>query len=161
MVLTLVLASFIQEIVCREFVELPLQSEFRGFVFEGRLVAISQYFWFNYFPDLISRHNEYLDRMVEFFESQVRERIPYASYVVDFAVLDDRIYVIELNPFGDVSGACLFSWKHDNLLLHGILTKKCVLRVRMSPMPDIRNRALVPVWDKYLIAKREMNNKKK
>lgn len=147
--------SFDLQIVCREFVELPLHSEFRGFVFEKRLVAVSQYFWFNYFPELVQKHNIYLDRMVDFFEMVVKNRVPYSNYVIDFAVLDDRIYVIELNPFGDVSGACCFNWTKDGLLLHGQLCDKTVLRVRLTPLPDVRNRALVPVWDKYLLSKRE------
>lgn len=146
--------AFDLQIVCREFLDLPLQSEFRGFVFEKRLVAISQYFWFNFFPDLVKRHNQYLDRMCDFFESVLKSRVPYESYVVDFAVLDDKIIVIELNPFGDVSGACCFNWTKDKLLLHGKLSDKTVLRVRLTPMSDLRNRALVPVWDKYLLSKR-------
>ncbi len=143
------------QIVCREFVELPLQSEFRAFVFEGRLTCISQYFWFCYFPELVKRHQAYLNAMTDFFYSQVRHRVPYDSYVIDLAVVGSKVWVIELNPFGDVSGACLFDWREDADVLHGRLSDRPTLRVRLKPMEGGRDRALVPVWDKYLAAKRK------
>jgi hypothetical protein len=137
-------------VVCREFADLPLQSEFRVFVHEGRLTAISQYFWFCFFPELVEKHNEYLDAMVRCYEEQLSKRVPYESYVVDFAVVGGKVIVIELNPFGDVSGACLFDWKEDADLLHGRLSGRPVLRVRLGPMPNARDRALVPLWDRYI-----------
>ncbi len=41
------------------------------------------------------------------------------SYICDFAVTADRIYVIELNPFLTSTDACLYSWTHDAPMLRG------------------------------------------
>lgn len=51
-----------------------------------------------------------LARLQAAFE-ETKPLIPYASYCIDFGVLPDRVLVIELNPFGDHTGACNFSWK--------------------------------------------------
>jgi hypothetical protein len=32
------------------------------------------------------------------------------SYVIDFAFVGDDIYIIELNPFGEGTGAAPFDW---------------------------------------------------
>lgn len=126
-------------LVCREFVDMPLHSEFRGFVFEKRLVALSQYFWFSYFPELVARHNDYLDRIVCFFEKEIRPRVSYANYVVDVACLENRIYVIELNPFGDVRG------------------KKCAVSVFLIPLGSGFWRMLLQLEDGSFVAARAVD----
>lgn len=37
--------------------------------------------------------------IVECFETQVKDRIQLESYVIDFCIVDDKVYVVELNPF--------------------------------------------------------------
>jgi len=48
--------------------------------------------------------------------------IPLDSYVLDFGLVDNKIYVIELNPFGETSGAAPFNWNDPTdrkILLEG------------------------------------------
>ena len=141
---------WVLHIVVREWINLKLESEFRGFVNDGRLTAISQYFWFSQFPQLVEKHDAILDSLTSFFETHIRDAIPFDSYVIDFAIDDEKIYIVELNPFGTVSGACLYDWNRDHDLLHGILSAKTTLRVRVEPMENARQRALVPLWDRYI-----------
>lgn len=37
--------------------------------------------------------------MIEYWETRVKHRVKHTSYTIDFAVLKDTIYVIEINPF--------------------------------------------------------------
>eukprot|EP00010_Vexillifera_abyssalis_P001945 CAMPEP_0201562084 /NCGR_PEP_ID=MMETSP0173_2-20130828/79139_1 /ASSEMBLY_ACC=CAM_ASM_000268 /TAXON_ID=218659 /ORGANISM="Vexillifera sp., Strain DIVA3 564/2" /LENGTH=135 /DNA_ID=CAMNT_0047976623 /DNA_START=461 /DNA_END=869 /DNA_ORIENTATION=- len=45
------------------------------------------------------------------------------AYVIDFAVIpnnkESKIKVIELNPFGKMTGPSLFSWEYDRRILQG------------------------------------------
>lgn len=141
-------------IVLREWIPLPLESEFRGFVYNGRLTAISQYFWFLYFPSLVRDHDVLLARMTDFWEQHVRHQIPFDSYVIDFAVVESAVFVVELNPFGSVSGACCYDWIKDRAILYGDASNRALttLRVRVEPMDDVKLRGLVPYWERYLEA---------
>lgn len=38
------------------------------------------------------------------------DELKLQGYVIDFAVVGDDIYVIELNPFGEGTGAAPFDW---------------------------------------------------
>lgn len=70
----------------------------------------------------------------------------FGKYIVDFAILDDsfqNIKVIELNPFGDCTHACLFDWKEDLLQLENgpfefRITKLPVKDVREKLAPELR-----------------------
>jgi hypothetical protein len=55
--------------------------------------------------------------LVKFFESTVKENISQSSYIIDFFVGKDKIYIIELNPFHSGAGPGLFSWSKDRKIL--------------------------------------------
>merc|ERR1712228_490250 len=38
-------------------------------------------------------------------------------YVVDLVTLNDESFVVEVNPFAEFAGTCLFSWSKDRELL--------------------------------------------
>lgn len=96
-----------QHIVLREWVDVPPQFEFRGFVYGGRLTALSQYFNNGYFPEVVEHRDLVLQLVSDAFE-RMRALVPLEpkEYVVDFAVdvAARRAYVIELNPFGAPDG---------------------------------------------------------
>lgn len=77
----------------------PITAEFRGFVCKQKFNALSQYFHFCYWPELVQQKEEIARRVTEFWETRVKHRVKHTSYTIDFAVLQDRIYVIEINPF--------------------------------------------------------------
>ena len=56
------------------------------------------------------------------------------SYIIDFIVTSDVVRIVELNPFSETTGACLFDWKKDKKVIeegslpHGTLNlPPCVL----------------------------------
>ena len=50
---------------------------------------------------------------IEAFHAVHAHRISIESYVIDLAVLPDRVWIIELNPYSPTTGACLFDWGAD------------------------------------------------
>ena len=86
--------------------------EFRGFVYKNQLNAITQYDDLIFHQDIYDQRETLEQRMRTFFEETVKpELTDIESYVIDFFVDVDRVYVIELNPFHNGAGAGLFSWR--------------------------------------------------
>ena len=114
------LPSWDLQCIVREFHPVPSSSEFRCFVKDRRLVAISQYFATCFYPDVAERADEYRVRIVDFFEAACGA-ITLDEYIIDMAVMpdSDRVHIIELNPFAQTTGPCLFDWSEDRALLHG------------------------------------------
>ncbi|KAG2374514.1 hypothetical protein C9374_010798 [Naegleria lovaniensis] len=122
-----------------------LRNEFRCFVHNKKLVAISQYDQHVFHPHVCEHKEEYVGAVKEFFENALSRRLEahFESYVFDVMVVlkgestchDDtypsrdeygfitssssKVYLIELNPYDYHSSACLFNWKTDASILYG------------------------------------------
>jgi len=123
------------------------QMEFRAFVHKNSLNAITQYFSFCYFPQLVKEKDDILKRVVDFFNSKVRDALQtHESYVIDFFVLKEKILIIELNPFHIGAGAGLFSWKDNReVFMNGPLEFRIVETMPTDP------REVLPIqWTKFL-----------
>ena len=94
-------------LVIRKWTPIPLSMEFRGVCIEGNVTTLSQYAHDLYFEKLDcestaeGRHGQVPPRIVEriyAFWQTWKEKIPYTFCIVDFAVLDSGIKLIEVNP---------------------------------------------------------------
>ena len=104
-------------------------KEFRVFVYKNQITAISQQHLYES-NDLLSGLedddkklliNSWIDVITSYFDSHVKHRVTFLSnYVYDFAILDDKPYFIEINPFGKEysSGSSLFHWLIDEKKLY-------------------------------------------
>jgi D123 protein len=104
--------NFVPNIVVRKWVEIPEWAEFRGFVNDGKLMAISQYFYYCYFQHIEENHLDIEKKILEYFE-KIKLDIPLKSYIIDFALTDKGLLILEFNPFFFGTDACLFSWRID------------------------------------------------
>jgi hypothetical protein len=106
-------------------------KEFRVFVYQNKITAISQQF--------LHQNNEYLqqfditekckiintwiDMICAYFESTIKKNINHVSnYTFDVAILDnEELYFIEINSFGKeyAAGSALFHWIIDQNILYG------------------------------------------
>lgn len=128
-------------------------AEFRGFVHDKSLNALTQYNTSAAFPQLVQHKQAYSDAVQAFFQDKVRDVLTgHDSYVIDFIVLDtdtaDRwqIFVIELNPFYTGAGTGCFSWKHDReLFLHGPYECRII-----EQTPEDAADFLPVKWKKYI-----------
>lgn len=102
---------FHNHVIVRSWVDIPLRHEFRAFVYERRLCALSQYFTQIYFPELEHEMQSLLPRIQSFFDS-ISTRFPpnFQNYVIDFAISGEQVLVLELNPYNPSTGAGLFDW---------------------------------------------------
>ena len=98
------------KIIIREWVDIPSKYEFRSFVKNKQLTAISQYFDTCFYPDLVAEEDLIKEKLYDFFTNQVAHRVPLNDYICDFAIdSNGRVYIVELNPFSTTTDACLFS----------------------------------------------------
>jgi hypothetical protein len=136
-----------QHIVIREWIDIPTFCEFRGFVFDGHLTAVSQYFIGVHFPELVEQEQTILALIQKLFE-EIKHLVPVqpAEYVLDIAVdlQHQRAFVIELNPFGKPdgmgTGCCLFKYSdpHDSAILFGDAPFEFRIQ-RQVPSIDLRS----------------------
>ena len=87
-------------------------KEFRGFVFNGNFNAVSQYCYYQYFETLQNERKNIENLLRNFYEKEMKGKIPFPNCIVDFVICDGIVKVIEFNPFFNDTGACLFSWKN-------------------------------------------------
>jgi hypothetical protein len=131
-------------IVLRKFEPIPLWCEFRAFVKDRRIVAVSQYFSELYFPELQGEkvQKEMLERLDAFY-ARLIPKLPlsYKSFILDVKIDQKSVKLIELNPYGELTGAGLFDWKDDSDLLMGN-RQNCEFRVRTAPLDLV----LTGVW---------------
>jgi hypothetical protein len=134
--LNLILREWLDEVVERP------QFEFRAFVHQNQLNAMSQYFCFCKYEDLIAQEEEVKETILK-FHSSIRDSISHTSYVIDFYIKKDGgVLIIELNPFHNGAGAALFSWAKDReRFLHGPFEFRITRELKENPK-DI----LPPFW---------------
>lgn len=115
-------------VVAREWDdEVRLEREFRTFVVDGKLTAISQYDDQLAYPFVIANQEKIVAVIVDCLaRAELQIKIISANFgvVVDFLVVPDfgdgsawQARIIELNPFGHMTGASLFTWTGDRRLL--------------------------------------------
>ena len=104
-------------LILREWVDIPQWAEFRGFVWGGRLNAIGQYNHLVMFPQL-NQHKARVRADLESFYAAIKDQIPLDRYIIDFAWTEERVYLIEVNPFdGELvfpASTGLWSWETDH-----------------------------------------------
>ena len=99
------------QIVLREWTQsIPIHQEFRGFVWEGSLNAIGQYYHSLFFPELLEKKQLIQDKLTLFFMEKIKPKLTknLKCCIVDLAILNENtIKLIEINPFDGKSLASL------------------------------------------------------
>lgn len=141
------------KIILRQWVDEVMdypQFEFRSFVHDKKLNALSQYFSDVRFDDLVEQRTEMLEKINLFFGNVVLKHIPHESFVIDFFVSPTKgVMIIELNPFHIGAGACLFSWKTDREVM---MNGPQEFRIQEKQADDTMYKSFLTVqWEKYLV----------
>ena len=102
-------------------------KEFRIFVYNGRITAISQQHLYdvNLWLNSMSKDDIILiiNKILEFFEHNIKPLYKKDKYVMDLVLIgDEQPYFIEPNPFGKEypTGSALFHWINDHDIIHGL-----------------------------------------
>ncbi|KNC49023.1 uncharacterized protein AMSG_04766 [Thecamonas trahens ATCC 50062] len=151
--------DFSMGVIVREFVPMQAHLEFRGFVVDGHLTALSQYNHVVCYPAVVADADMYRDVIVDFYNDVIRDKLVaagFTSVVIDFALVPNPniadfgaepfdVLVIELNPYrsyeGNGTDACLFDWSADR----GVLEPDAppagpddvAFRVRSAALPNV------------------------
>jgi hypothetical protein len=126
-----------------DWVNINPKYEFRVFVFENKITAISQQ---NLYHLLFKECDNYpekfeqdiklkLDLVVNYFYHVMIHKIDWISnYTFDFAIVDGKPYFIELNCFGKeyASGSALFHWLLDENILYNRFETNNVIEFRYT-----------------------------
>ena len=106
------------------WIEIDPNKEFRVFVHDGNITAISQQHLYvkNNILARIENSEEkntvvrdWVRTIVDYFNKHIKHKIKVKSFCMDIALTED-IYFIEINPFGGEysAGSSLFHWMIDN-----------------------------------------------
>jgi hypothetical protein len=126
-----------ENFIVRRWVDIDVSMEFRGFVHNNTLNALSQYNHLCFWPHLVQNREPIAAQICTFFENQMAPRLEkIGSYIIDFALVPKRgvadegkennpsvyqpdmdVLVIELNPFLETTDGCLFSWQREREVL--------------------------------------------
>lgn len=128
------------QIILREFdSNILLENEFRCFVYQNRITAISQYDPYVYYESLIKQKNVIKSLILKFYEAN-RETIPFVNCIMDVVLLYEpeivNVKIIEFNPFDQYTGAGLFDWNKDEHFLQSN-SNETIIRFRESPIEKI------------------------
>lgn len=109
-----------------KWIDMDQDKEFRIFVYQNEITAISQQYLYSVNDYLNSLSDEDIKEMVykilDFFEKHIKEKMRYMSnYTMDLSLINnDEPYFIEPGSFGKdyASGSALFQWVNDHGILH-------------------------------------------
>jgi len=102
------------KVIIREWVDLPIAYEFRTFVSQKKINAISQYFDNCYFDQVLQNKKIILSLILSLWE-KASEKISFQNGIIDFGITSNlnHIYIIECNPFDQMTGGALFDYFTD------------------------------------------------
>jgi hypothetical protein len=107
-----------EQIVFREFSDkLFYDYEFRGYVYNNKLCAITQYDHYGCYQHIINNKEKFEKMINEFWNNKVKNLMIKVTknYVVDFCIIDEKdVILIELSPFMRCTGASCYRWEKDS-----------------------------------------------
>jgi hypothetical protein len=103
------------QLIVREFDDnVELRNEFRGFVYNNQLNALSQYDKEVYYQDLFENKDDISAKIGLYWEEKIQDLLKdFKNYIIDFVIIENSVKVIELNPFDIHTGGCCFTWERD------------------------------------------------
>jgi hypothetical protein len=97
-----------------------LKSEFRAFIFKRQFTALTQYNEYIVDKYLLKNKDFILKSIKDFFQNEnLLGKIPYENCVLDLILIDNQVYICEINPLAEFAGTGLFSWLNDRKILLG------------------------------------------
>ncbi|XP_019849035.1 PREDICTED: FK506-binding protein 5-like isoform X1 [Amphimedon queenslandica] len=93
---------------------------FRAFVYNNMLTAVTQHDDILYVPNIARFKKTILSKIQYFFDNDLKPAMEKeGNYIVDLFLAPNKIFVTELHPFHQSTGACLFTWQQSQKVLMG------------------------------------------
>ena len=146
--------AFVFNLVVRELGVFEVRNEVRGFIYNHKFTALTQYNQTCYFPQALQERDAVVAACTRFMETLMPALAAdpsssgLASFVVDLVMLNDgRVMIIELNPFAEFAGSGLFSWEKQSDLDVLMGRKPFEYRVvEQLPSPGLVRASLTPEY---------------
>eukprot|EP01087_Luapelamoeba_hula_P011320 TRINITY_DN3064_c0_g1_i1.p1 TRINITY_DN3064_c0_g1~~TRINITY_DN3064_c0_g1_i1.p1 ORF type:complete len:541 (+),score=79.64 TRINITY_DN3064_c0_g1_i1:40-1662(+) len=138
-----------EQIVLREWEEeLVIEYEFRAFIHDNEIRAISQYDHYCVYPNLVAL-KERIQELIFAEWARVHPFVGEAHYVIDFGYLvsKDTVVVIEISPFRDCTGTALFKWAQNR---EQLTNGPFEFRLRETEYPNLSDLIEVNWEDRWL-----------
>ncbi|XP_017288044.1 cell division cycle protein 123 homolog isoform X2 [Kryptolebias marmoratus] len=111
------------ELVLRKWSELIPGGEFRCFVKENKLIAISQRDYTQFYHHILKQEELISQAIQDFFSQHIQYNFLDEDFVFDvYRDCQGRVWLIDLNAFGEVTDSLLFSW--DELTSGGEIARQ-------------------------------------
>ena len=89
--------------------------EFRAFIYNNKLTAITQYDHYIKFEHIIKNKDKYQKMIHEYWSKNIKDIMKVPNYSIDFAILkNDEVIAIEMSPFLKSTGPCCLKWEIDH-----------------------------------------------
>uniref|UniRef100_A0A8C5W928 Translation initiation factor eIF2 assembly protein n=1 Tax=Leptobrachium leishanense TaxID=445787 RepID=A0A8C5W928_9ANUR len=99
------------ELVLRKWCELIPGAEFRCFVKEKKLIGISQRDYTQYYEHVGKQETDLCKSIEHFFQEHIQYKFLDEDFVFDiYKDSKGKIWLIDFNPFGEVTDSLLFTW---------------------------------------------------
>lgn len=99
------------ELVLRKWSELIPGGEFRCFVKENKLIAISQRDYTQFYHHILKQEELISHAIQDFFNKHIQYHFLDEDFVFDvYRDSQGRVWLIDFNPFGEVTDSLLFTW---------------------------------------------------
>ena len=103
--------SVTHHLVLRQWQDISAESEFRCFVQNSILIAVSQRHLGIHFPHLNANKDTICSDILHFYHTYVDGKFPDADFTFDIWRKSGKdIVLLDFNPFGPVTDSLLFSW---------------------------------------------------
>lgn len=129
-------------IVLRRFCsELRPELEFRGFVWNFELTAVSQLYKWLHVPEISKRRSVLPQEIVGFYDSEISHVVPadLPNFIIDFVCVNGRWMIIELNRWDRMTGPALFSWQDEDRIKSGPFMFKIISSQPVEPVDHLKH----------------------
>eukprot|EP01125_Pyxidicula_operculata_P019912 TRINITY_DN7248_c0_g1_i2.p1 TRINITY_DN7248_c0_g1~~TRINITY_DN7248_c0_g1_i2.p1 ORF type:complete len:486 (-),score=80.57 TRINITY_DN7248_c0_g1_i2:136-1593(-) len=124
-------------IVVREWCDIHPEFEFRMFVYQKNITALTHYYKSLYVEEIATNRIKIQDMIIDYYKKKIASKVKLEDYAIDFTVdvSTGNVKVIELNPWGEATSAAQFEWDQDEdkLVLFG--KKPFEFRILERPVP--------------------------
>ena len=132
-----------EQIILREFNNnLNYDDEFRAFVYNYKLTAISQYDHYGMYNHIIKEKDIIEKAINNFWLNNIKNRIKFPDYIIDFGYVNGNVILIEISPFLQCTGASCYRWY---LNLDELKNGNGKLKVKNEEYPNIE--ILTQEWE--------------
>eukprot|EP01124_Arcella_intermedia_P013539 TRINITY_DN19952_c0_g1_i1.p1 TRINITY_DN19952_c0_g1~~TRINITY_DN19952_c0_g1_i1.p1 ORF type:complete len:526 (+),score=145.96 TRINITY_DN19952_c0_g1_i1:86-1663(+) len=170
-------------IVVREWNDINPEWEFRCFVHNHRITAITHYYKILYVEEIAICRDKIVEIIKDYFYNTLAEHIPesLSSFAIDLAIsfppfhipkfklppktlrnfTNDpiKVVVIELNPWSEATSPGLFNWKEDHQLMFGEKGMEVEMRILEKPLGQPASEVLGGMLGIMLAVSRGKNGK--